>query len=114
MMKSSTTGQLRDPNITLRTRNAFRISMILLVAFFILFGLFAYLALVSMDGQLFVVATTTFISAVLNVLALRSSRQKQVQAAPYLMIASIIVFCLVITFVLVGVGLILGISSLVA
>ncbi|HEU0293284.1 MAG TPA: GAF domain-containing protein [Anaerolineales bacterium] len=113
-MKSFTTGQLRDPNNPLRARNALRIAMILLVAFLLLFGLFAYFTQVIGSGQLYVLAATTFTSAAMNALALRYGRQKHFETAAYLMMASIVIFCPVATFVLSGVGLALGMCSLAA
>jgi GAF domain-containing protein/HAMP domain-containing protein len=113
-MKSSTTGQLRDPNIALRARNAFRISIVVLVAFLTLFGLLAYLTQIFDEGQLYVLAATTFISSAMNALALHYSRKKQVEPAAYFMLGSIILFCPIATFALSGVGITLGVSSLVA
>ena len=112
-MKSLTTGQLRDPNITLQARNALRISIVLVAALLILLGLFAYFAQEANTWQLYLVSATTLISTLICILALRYSRQKQIKAAAFLMIGSIILFCLVATFVLTGVGLTLGISSLI-
>ena len=111
-MKSPTTGQLRDPNIALRARNAFRISAVLVAAFLILFGLFAYLAWDANTGSLFALAFATLLSLGLSILALRYSRQKRIEAAAYHLIGSIALFCLTAIFALSGVGLPLGITSL--
>src|SRR6185503_4744612 len=114
MMKRSTTGQLRDPNITLRTRNTLRVSIVLFVAFLVLSSLFAYLTQSTHNGNLYVVAGTALICSVISILAARHSRRGQIETAAYFMIAAIILFCPVATLVLSGVGLTLGISSLVA
>ena len=114
MMKRSTTGQLRDPNITLRTRNTLRVSIVLFVAFLVLSSLFAYLTQSTNNGNLYVVAGTALICSVISILAVWHSRRGQIETAAYFMIAAIILFCPVATLVLSGVGLTLGISSLVA
>ena len=112
MMKRSTTGQLRDPNTTLRTRNALRISIVLLVAFLILFGLFAYLTQVLKNGQPYTLATTTLFGSILCALAIWFSRRRRVEWAAYLMVASLVLFGSIATVMLSGVGLTLGIASL--
>src|SRR5262245_42178676 len=113
MMKSSTTGQLREPNTTLRTRNAFRSSLLLLVTFLILFGLFAYLTQILDNAQSYVLLTTAIFSLLMCALAIRYSRQRKPEPAAYFMIASLLLFAAVTASVLSGVGLTLGISSLV-
>src|SRR4030095_15432662 len=114
MMKSSTTGQLRDPNIALRARNALRASMAALVAFLTWFGLFAYLAQTSHNGQLYVLAAIAFISSAMSALALHYSRKKQVETAVYVLLGGIVLFCPTATLSLSGVGILLGVSSALA
>ena len=112
MMKRSPTGQLRDPDVTLRTRNALGFSIVLLVAFLILFGLFAYLTQVLKNGQSFTLATTTLLGSILCALAIWFSRRRRVEWAAYLMVASLVLFGSMATMMLSGVGLTLGIASL--
>ena len=111
-MKSPTTGQLRDPNIALRARNAFRISAILVAVFLILLGLFAYLAWETDTDSLFALSASNLISLGVSILALRQSRKRRIEAAAYLLIGSIVLFCLVAVFTLSGVGVALGVTSL--
>jgi GAF domain-containing protein/HAMP domain-containing protein len=88
--------------------------MILLVAFLLLFGLFAYFALLNNNGLLYTLTAITFTSSAMNALALRYSRQRRIETAAYFMLGSIVLFCTIATLVLSGVGLSLGMSSLVA
>jgi GAF domain-containing protein/HAMP domain-containing protein len=113
-MNSPTTGQLRNPDLGLRAQHATRISIILSVAFLMLFGLFAYFARVNQSGPLYFLTGVTLTSVLMNALALRSGRQKRSVTAAFLMLVSIGLFCSAAVFVLSGVGLSLGISSLAA
>ena len=88
-MKSSTTGELRNPDIALRARNAVRTSTVLIVAFLGTFSLYMYLALTTKTWQLYALAAITLFTSVLNILALRYGRQRKVETVAYLMIAGV-------------------------
>lgn len=112
-MKSLTTGQLRDTGIILRAQNAFRASVVLTVAFLAVFVLFVYLAWTTRAWQLSLLAAMSLSASALSFLAQRYSRQKRAESAAYLLVAAIILFCPVAISMLSGVGLTLGVSSLI-
>jgi GAF domain-containing protein/HAMP domain-containing protein len=112
-MKSTTTGSLRNPNIDMRARYAFNISRVLTAVFVLSVALYLYLAQSTNTGQLFGISALSAIASILNVLAIRYSRQKQVEIATTLMITGIILIIPVITILISKVGLLLGIVSFI-
>jgi hypothetical protein len=112
-MKSTTTGSLRNPNIDMRARYAFNISRVLTAVFVLSVALYLYLAQSTNTGQLFGISALSAIASILNVLAIRYSRQKQVEIATTLMITGIILIIPVITILISKVGLLLGIVRII-
>lgn len=111
-MKSLTTGELRNPN-SLRAKYALRTAIVLAVAFVGTFGLYLYLAQSNKAWQLYVLTATTGLVALLNIIAIRFSLKKRIEAAAYLMIASIVLLFPVATSFLSGVGTVLGIGGVI-
>ena len=108
-MKSTTTGELRNLGIGLRARYAFNISRVLTAAFVMTAGLYLYLALSTNTTQLFTVSALSAIASLLNFLAIRHSRRQNVGNAVFLMITGIVLIIPTITFLVSGIGLLLGI-----
>ena len=112
-MKSSTTAGLQNPNIDLRARYAFNISLVLTAAFVAGVGITLYLAQTTKVSQLYTFTAIGTISSLLNILAIRFSRQKRVETATFLMITGLILNIPVITLFISGLGLLLGISGFI-
>ena len=109
-MKSSTTGELRNPN-ALREKYAMRLSIVLIAAIMGTLGPNLYLAQTTKAWQIYILNYVAAIAALLNLLALRYSLQKRVEIAVYLMIASVILLISFATSFITGIGLLLGISG---
>lgn len=112
-MKSKTTGSLRNPNIDQRARYAFNISRVLAVVFVLSVALYFYLAQSTNTGQLFIVSALSAIASILNILAIRYSRQKQTETATLLMLIGIVLIIPAITLLISEVGLLLGIVGFI-
>ena len=112
-MKSLTTGQLRDPNIALRARNAARTSSIFITIFAVTLILYLYLAFTERAWQFYALTEVTAITLVLSLLALRYSWQKRIEIAAFLMIAAVVLTVVVVVTLIAGLGLVLGLGSLV-
>jgi len=113
-MKSTTTGELRNPNIDLRAGYAFNISRVLTVVFVILAGLYLYLAQSTNTSRLLTVSAMSVMASILNILAIRYSRQKRVGTAVFLMITGIVIVVLITTFLISGIGLLLGVVGFIS
>jgi GAF domain-containing protein/HAMP domain-containing protein len=112
-MKSTTTGELRNPNIDLRAGYAFNISRVLTVVFIISVGLYLYLAQSTNTSQLYLISALSAFASILNVLAIRYSRQKKVETAVLLILVGIVLIIPAITFLISGIGLLLGIVGFI-
>ncbi|MDX1378266.1 MAG: PDC sensor domain-containing protein, partial [Anaerolineales bacterium] len=113
-MNSTTTGKLRNPNIDLRARYAFNISRVLTGVFVISVGLYLFLAQSTNSSQLYTISVLSALVSILNIMAIRYSRQKKVETAVFLIIAGIFLFIPITTFLLSGIGLLLGIVGFVS
>ena len=113
-MNRTTTGGLQNPDINLRARYAFNTSIVLLAAFSI--GIIAtlYLAQTTKIPQFYIFSGVGAVSSFLNVLAIRSSRKKEVETAAYLMVAGLIFNIPVTILFISGLGLILGVAGFIA
>ena len=113
-MNRRNTGQLRTSDTEMRSRYALRISIVLIAAFIGILGAFLYTAQSNGSWQNYLLAGVTAVVIMLNLLAMRHSMKKQVNFAAYELIGGILVFCTFTTLFLSGVGLVLGISSVIA
>jgi GAF domain-containing protein/HAMP domain-containing protein len=112
-MKSTSTGRLQNPNIELRARYAFNISRVLTVVFVLSVVLYFHLAQTTNTRQLFTVSALSAVASILNILAIGYSRQKKVETATFLMLIGIFLIIPVITLLISGVGLLLGIVGFI-
>lgn len=113
-MKSTTTGELRNPNIITRARYAFNISLVLTTAFVLGVGISLFLAQSGNISQLYTLSAIGSVSSVLSIFAIRFIRQKRVDIAAYLMIAGVILNILVTSLFISGLGLLLGVTGFVS
>ncbi len=111
-MKSSTTGELRNPN-DLRAKHALRISIILIVTLIGTLGPNYYLAQTTKAWQISLLTDAAAFGAVLSILALWYSLKKRIEIASYLMIGTVILLTSFAIFFINGIGLFLGISGLI-
>jgi HAMP domain-containing protein len=112
-MKSTSTGRLQNPNIELRARYAFNISRVLTVVFVLSVVLYFHLAQTTNTRQLFTVSALSAVASILNILAIGYSRQKKDETATFLMLIGIFLIIPVITLLISGVGLLLGIVGFI-
>lgn len=113
-MNRTTTGGLRNPDINLRARYAFYTSIVLTMAFATGIVTTLYLAQTTQISQFYIFSAVGAISSILNILAIRFSRQEKVETSSFLMIAGLILNIPVITLFISGLGLLLGVAGFIA
>ena len=108
------TGQLRISDVALKAKYALRISIVLAVAFASILAFFLYMAWFDANWRYYLLVSVTAVSLAFNLLAVRHSLKQQSNVAAYYMVGSITLFCLFTVRFLSGVGLVLGVSSVIA
>jgi len=112
-MNSSSTSDLQNTNIGIRSKYAVRMAWVLVIAFASTLGLYFYLALIDKDWQYFLLAGVTAITFFLTILALRDALRQLVDRSAYLMIAGIMLLFPFATSILSGVGIVLAVGALI-